>query len=334
MARHPTVLKTIMGLLNKQPMTSSEIRRKTKFSRKAIWQYLGIAQKEHLVEQDRLKCYRLTLLGKSAFSSFAERPSDKTIWQIQSQVIDNIGWTSNRPSAECTLMTKDAQKIKEIDNQTAYDVRYKLELPTNATAIKSSLANIVDTVLETIGKTKGLGLYTVRNGELAESLTPFNIQEQRPGYDFLKRYTKLADTTFNILIEFNGKKWIKAQKPNEVKKHAYDNRKSFAEYYSKQILSHDKWKRINEALQILADKNDWNKVKNNVKWSHLFENEEELTKHLSQHFESYGKKSNPKEVVDKAFESGILQTQNKRLIHLTLDPDPKKIQQFYSLLDS
>ena len=55
---------------------------------------------------------------------------------------------------------------------------------------------------------------------------------------------------------------------------------------------------------------------------------------MSQHFESYGEKSNPKEVVDKAIESGILQAHNKKLIHLTLDPDPKKIQQFYNLLDS
>jgi hypothetical protein len=315
-------------------MTSSEICRKISKSRKVVLQNLKIAQKEALVYQDRLGLYHLTRLGKSAFSSYVERGADKTSWQIQSQVIDNIGWTSNGPSAKCTLLVKNARKIKELDSKTGYNVRYNLELAANATAIKSSLAKVVDTVLETIGKDKGLGLYTVRDGQLAESLSPFNIQQQLPGYDFVKRYTKLADTTFKVLIEFDGKKWIKTQKLNEVKKHIYDNRKSFAEYYSKHILSHDKRKRINEALQILADKNDWNKVKNNVKWSHLFENEEELTKHLSQHFESYGEKSNPKEVVDKAFESGILQTQNKKIIHLTLDPDPKKIQQFYSLLDS
>jgi hypothetical protein len=231
------------------------------------------------VYQDRLGLYHLTRLGKSAFSSYVERGADKISWQIQSQVIDNIGWTSNRPSAKCTLLVKNARKIKELDNQTDYNVRYNLELAANATAIKSSLAKVVDTVLETIGKDKGLGLYTVRDGQLAESLSPFNIREQLPGYDFVKRYTNLADTTFKVLIEFDGKKWIKTQKPNEVKKHIYDNRKSFAEYYSKHILSHDKRKRINEALQLLADKNDWNKVKNNVKWSHLFENEEERSKY-------------------------------------------------------
>jgi hypothetical protein len=148
----------------------------------------------------------------------------------------------------------------------------------------------------------------------------------------LKRYTKLANTNFKILIEFDGKKWIKTQNPNEIKKHADNNRKSFAEYYNKQILSQDKRKRINEALQILADKNDWNKAKNNVKWSHLFESEEELTKYLIQHFESYGERDNPKEIVDKAFESGLLHTQSKMLTYLTVTPDSEKIQRFHNLL--
>jgi hypothetical protein len=334
MARTRTVLKTILTLLNKKPMSRGDLVRKTGKNRKVIGQNLKIAIAEDLAWQDTLERYHLSTLGKTAFSNYVERRNDKTSWKIQSQVIDNIGWTSDRPSAKCTLMVKNARKIERIDNQTAYNVRYNLELPANATAIKSSLAKVLDTVLETIGKDKGLGLYTVRDGQLAESLTPFNIQEQFPGYDFLKRHMKLADTTFKVLIEFDGKKWIKTQRSNEVRKHASNNRKSFAEYYSKKILSQDRRKRINEALQILADKNDWNKVKGNMKWSHLFGNNKELTEYLIQHFGFYGEKNNPKEIVDKAFESGILQTQNKKIIHLTLDPDPKKIQQFYSLLDS
>jgi hypothetical protein len=126
----------------------------------------------------------------------------------------------------------------------------------------------------------------------------------------------------------------KTQRPNEVRKHISSNRKSFAEYYSKQILSRDRHKRINEALQGLADKNNWNKVRDNVKWSHLFDNGEELTKYLRQHFEFYGEKDDINKIVDKAFESGLLQTQSRTLTYLKLDPDPMKIQQFYDLLDS
>jgi hypothetical protein len=66
--------------------------------------------------------------------------------------------------------------------------------------------------------------------------------------------------------------------------------------------------------------------------AHLFEKEEELTQFLSQHSTFYGEKNDPKEIVNKAFESGLLQTQKKTLTYLTLNPDPKKIQQFYNLL--
>ena len=334
MPRTRTVLKTILILLNKRPMSRGDLVRKTGKNRKVIGQNLKIAIAEHLAWQDILERYHISALGKTAFSNYVERRNDKTSWKIQSQVIDNLGWTSNRPSAKCTLMVKNARKIEKIDNQTAHNVRYNLELQTNATAIKSSLAKVVDTILETIGKDKGLGLYTVRDGQLAESLTPFNMQEQYPGYDFLKRYSKLADTSFKILIEFDGKKWIKTQRSSDVRKHVFNKRKSFAEYYSKQILSQDRRKRINEALQILVDKNDWNKVKENLKWSHLFENKIELTEYLTQHFGFYGEKNNPKEIVDKAFESGLLRTQSKILTYLISDPEPKKIQRFHSLLDN
>jgi len=311
-------------------MTSRDLRRKTKKSRKVVNQNLKTALKEGLVYQDGLERHHLTTLGKSAINDYVERPTDKTSWQIQSQVIDNIGWGSNTPRAICTLMIKDAEKIKELDNKAAYDIRYNLELAENKTAIKSALARIVDSVLDTIGK--DMGLYTVRDGQLAESLSSFTRQQQHPGYDFLKRYMKLVDTNFKVLIEFDGKKGVRRQRFSDVRKFVSDNQKPYIEYYVKQILSQDRRKRINVALQGLADRQDWNKVKDSVKWSNLFENEEELTDFLCQHFGFYGEKNNPKEIVGKAFESGLLQRQKKTLTYLTLDPDPEKIQQFYNLL--
>ena len=247
MARPRTFLKTILRLLNKQPMTSRDLCRKTKKSRKVVNQNLKTALKEGLVYQDGLERHHLTTLGKSAINDYVERPTDKTSWQIQSQVIDNIGWGSNTPRAICTLMIKDAEKIKELDNKTAYDIRYNLELPENDTAIKSALARIVDSVLETIGK--DMGLYTVRDGQLAESLSSFTRQQQHPGYDFLKRYMKLVDTNFKVIIEFDGKKGVRRQRFSDVRKFVSDNQKPYIEYYVKQILSQDRRKRIYKGLQ-------------------------------------------------------------------------------------
>jgi hypothetical protein len=141
MARSRTVLKKILMLLNKRPMTRGELVRKTGKNRKVVGQNLKIALQEDLVYQDVLERYHLTMLGKTAFRNYVERKNDKTSWQIQS-----------------TIMVENARKIEELDNQTANNVRYKLELPKNATALKSSLAHIVDIMLETIGKEKGLGL--------------------------------------------------------------------------------------------------------------------------------------------------------------------------------
>jgi len=332
-ARPRAFLKTILKLLNKRAMTSRDIERKTKKSRKVVTQNLKTALSEDLAYQDGLEKYHLTTLGRSAFNNYVERPVDKVSWQIPSLTMDDISWRQQRPVAICTLLIKNAEKIKELDEQTVHDRRYGLELPENATAIKSSLARIVDSVLETVGKDKGLGLYTVRDGQLAESLSGFNIQQQFPGYDFLKRYRKLADTTFEIVIKFNGKKWIRTQRFKDVRKLISDSQRLYNESM-KQILSRERHKRINEALQRLADYNDWNKTKDSVKWSHLFENEEDLTKYLCQNFIFYGEKNNPMEIVNKAFESGIFQKQEKTLTYLTLNPEPKKIEQFYNLLDN
>jgi hypothetical protein len=66
----------------------------------------------------------------------------------------------------------------------------------------------------------------------------------------------------------------------------------------------------------------------------IFETEEESIDHLCQLFRLYGEKNNLEEIVSKAFESGLLQRQKKTLTYLTLDPDPKKVQQFYDLIDN
>src|SRR5919109_3611438 len=106
MARPQPFLKIILTLFNKRAMTRQDILRRTKKSRKTVWQNLRTAQKEGLAYQDGLERYHLTTLGKLEIN-YVEKPTDKTSWQIRSKVIDDIGWRSNKPTATCTLMLKD-----------------------------------------------------------------------------------------------------------------------------------------------------------------------------------------------------------------------------------
>ena len=50
----------------------------------------------------------------------------------------------NRPTAKCTLIIKDADKIKELDDKSTSYKQFILELPENTTIIRSALANVID----------------------------------------------------------------------------------------------------------------------------------------------------------------------------------------------
>jgi regulatory ArsR family protein len=321
MAKPRKFLKKILQMLNKRPMTSGYLCRITKKHRKIIRQNLKIAEKEGLVYQDGLRNYHLAPRGKFAIN-YIERTKDLTRWQIESQEIDPIGLISNRPKAICTLVTENAEKIKELDNRTA-SKRFNVELPGNETLIRSALARVVDSILQTIGK--DMQLFTVRDGQLAEN-SSFNFLDQFPGYDFARRYEKLAKTDFKLLIEFNGKEWVNTQIFDDLEKQIDDRRKSLSGYYYEKILSHDRRRRINEAIQHLIQVPE-----DYLKFSHLFRNEEDIRKYLYKQFSFYGEKSDDlQEIVNKGYECGLFQTEKKVLYSLKVNSE--KYQFFMNLI--
>jgi hypothetical protein len=326
MAKPRKFLKTLLRMIQKRPMTSGEICKKTKKHRKVVRQNLKLAQNEGLVYQDGLQQYHITTLGKLVID-YIERPTDFTRWQIYSQVIDPISSRSNRPTATCTLITKNAEKIKELDNRTSPSPeRFILELSENSTPIKAALANVVDSVLEI--RAKDTGLKTVRDGQLAEDLSIFNVETNFPGFDYLKRYITLANINFKVLIEFDGEKWVKTQRFNDIRKQRNDSLNIYRKA-TKSILSENRRIRLNKAVQILSK--DWLRIRNLLQYSNLFENEEDLKEYAYKIFGLHEQdKDRLKEAVQKAFESELLRYYKKALFYLEVDKE--KLQEYHSLV--
>jgi hypothetical protein len=295
-------------------LTFGDLCKAIRKHRKIVWQNLKIAKNEKLVYQDALKQYHLTNLGKLAIN-YVQNTDNFTRWQIATQETDPIKMY-DRPKATCTLITDNAKRIREMDDKTASQ-KFSLEIPENNTLIKSALAKVVDSVLETFER--DMGLFTVRDGELAEkSLDPNNgFQEYFPGYDYLKRYKNLANRDFNLQIEFNGKKWFKTQKLGDVERKIDDMRKSKKSYYNENFLSSERHKRIHDAiLNLMQIKED------SYKYAYLYKNRQEMRERLLKHFTSYGEQNDSlEEIIAKAFKCGLFQSQKKILLYLKVNPE-------------
>lgn len=320
MAKPRRVLKKMLQLLDRGPMPFGLLQRKIKKHENVVNKNLKIAKNENLLYQDGLKQYHLTSLGKVAIDS-VERPDNFTRWQIETQETDPIG-LSDRPKATCTLITDKAEKIREIDDKTV-SPKFNLEVGENNTLIKSALARVVDSILETLEK--DLRLFTVRDGQLAENSIS-SYQDQFPGYDFLRRYKNLAKTDFKLLIEFNGKECFKPQRLNELERWINGMRKSLTNFHQVKILSPDRRRRISDALVNLIQVRE-----DSFKHVHLFLEEQDIRQYLYKHFEFYGEKNNNlEEIVNKAFECGLFQTDTKILSYLKVNPE--KYQSFIATL--
>ena len=295
MAKPKKSLLKLLRLLHKKPMTKGEVRIPLKVNRKTVYVNVEEALEKRWIEEDELKRYHLTQLGKLIIDTSRGKPTDSTVFEVSSKVIDPIALMPNRPTAKCTLIIKDADKIKELDDKTASYKPFILEYRENATIIRSALANVIDSILDLRAKDKGL--YTVSDSQLAESLSVFNIETNFPGYDYLKRNINLANDKFKILIEFDGKKWVKTQKFNDLKKQHEGNLKFYKEA-SERIRLQERKMRINNAIQLL----DSNLTKDRLQDLHLFGTEAESKEFVYKSFQLDEKDDNKlNELVKNAF---------------------------------
>ena len=254
MARPRKNLFYILKIIEQKPLTYSEICKLTKKPMKVVWENLTTAQEEKLVDQDSLKKYHLTSLGKSRINSVEHRVYPISI-RCYSQVIDFLKLRPEQPTANCTIIIENADenetnKIKELDAKTDAAKRFLthdgLWLPENNTNLKAAFAAVVDSILDL--KAKQMGLNTILDQQFRDQLT-----QLPPGYDSMKRYQQLAKTNFKVLIEFNGLGYVEKQDFEDLEKAVEeDNPSTRSKEFSKSIRAMDQTVRINSALYQLC----------------------------------------------------------------------------------
>jgi hypothetical protein len=127
----------------------------------------------------------------------------------------------------------------------------------------------------------------------------------------------LANIDFKLIIEFNGKKWLKTQKLNDLKKKINDRRKSIKDYYHENILSSDRRRGIHDALLNLMQREDYY-----YKYAYFSKDEQEMREYLFEHFRSHGERNeNLEDIVNKAYKCGLFQPQKKTFFYLKVDPE-------------
>jgi hypothetical protein len=187
---------------------------------------------------------------------------------------------------------------------------------------------VVDSIFETLEK--DLGLFTIRDGDLAEnSLLPSSgFVDHFPGYDYLRRYKNLANIDFKLQIEFKGRKWFKKQRFNDLEKKIDDMRKSRKDYYHKNIFSSDRRRGIHDAVLNLMQREDYY-----YRYGNLSKNKQEMREYLYEHFRSYGERNeNSEDIVDKAYKCGLFRPQEKTFFYLKVNPE--KYTAFIASLDT
>jgi len=311
MARPKKSLLRLLQLLAKKPTSKGKIRRILGIERRQEYNIIKEALKNVWIEENKkLKTYHLTLLGKSAIGIWLES-KDSVSFDVYSQVIDPAGLRSEKPKAICTLIMKNAERIKKLDTETSAEYRFIAALPANATRIKNALANVVDSILDIKGK--DMRLYAVGNADLAQNILS-NIEQHFLGYDSRKRYLELAMTSFKFLIEYNGAKWAKTQRFDDLD-NEFDDNLSF--YRNLKFHSQDKIVKIGQAMGILS-RNPSGEYENVL----LFKTKEELEQYVLKIFENFFiEKENLNDMVKKGFEIGLFEYEQKQLYSLKVNEE-------------
>jgi hypothetical protein len=328
MARRKKSLEMLLGALDKTPMAKGGIRSALKIDRKTEYRIINEGLSRKWIEEDLLRKYHLTMLGKESIGS-GERPLDSTSWEVPSQIIDMVRERTDRPVANCTIQIENANKIKELDAQTTTSHRFLtndgLGLPENDTHIKSSLAAVVDSILDL--KAKDMGLLTILDQKIRDELTTSTLDDQFPSYDYMKRYEQLAKTDLKVLIEFKGQEWVEKQNFEDLERNIADRKKRYKEF-SKNAREMASDIQIRKAVSHLAG--NTNLTKNTLQANRLFASRQELNTFILNEFKLVNQGQDGQKIIKEAFKSRLFEVKKMPLVHLKVNKE--KELQFYKSL--
>jgi hypothetical protein len=303
-----------------------------KINRTTLWKNLDKAKKLQLIEKDELGKYHLTQLGRINVES-AELPILSKTLRVRSQVIDLLGKDSGIPLTKVTIIGNDSQRIVDLDSKTDASKKFwtvdGLWLPENNTFLKASAATLVDTILDL--KAKNIGLNTVLDHEFREQFSIFNWHTNFPGFDFRRRYGKLAaGTKFKVLIEFDGESLSKVYNDEEMENEIAHNRARRDKWF-KEVLASDKAKLVDKVIGLLGQ--GTNLSDRDLSSMRLFSSPNELRDTLDTYFSLYKLGHNErhqKEIIRHGLNSGLFEIEKKILYHLRVNRS--KLNEFSSFV--
>ncbi|MGH9983472.1 MAG: hypothetical protein ACRD8W_05885 [Nitrososphaeraceae archaeon] len=324
MAKPRKFLKKLLMMLNEGAITYQEIRKSSDVSRKTVWKNIRKARQLGFIDQDEIGKYFLTDWGKTNLGS-VERPVDSFQIEVPSQIIGRLRTKHMRPTAEFTIVMNGAKKIKKLDDETVDIERFLTSdgsgLIENNTYLKAAAEVIIDTILDL--KAKDIGLKTILDHDFREVRSPFNQETIFPTYDYLKRYEQLAATTFKVLIEFDGGKWIQSQNFSEIEGEIEAHRQDRKEIYQ-YIRSMDLSKRVNKVICALGATNILSE--RSLEALRLFQTRDQLKEFIYNCFKLYSRIENEEKlriIVSKALELGYIKYETRKFKHLKLNKSKK-----------
>ncbi len=319
MAKPKEVLNCLLHLLNKKPLAKGQIHRALQVNRKTAYQNRKEAIKKGWIEEDNLGRFRLTLEGKLVINK-ANPTIDFASFEVSSQVLSAPEIMKGRPTAKCTIYTDKATKIMELDKDT-HEYRTALmigggyDLSENATNIKASSAAIVDAILDL--KAKDMGLFSTLKSEYLYAINYLNYETMPRGYDFVKRFKELASAKFNVVIEFDGDKWVRGQNFNILEN---DHQKIYKDANTslERLRSLEYKSKIDHIIHKWLDPG-WDKDKE-LEEMFIFESEKAVNDNVSMLFKRLGIEENKaKEILRYGYKSGFFQIKKQNAYYLNIN---------------
>jgi predicted transcriptional regulator len=330
MARPRRILNDMLHHLNKKTLLFTEICTALNKPKQVIAQNLAIARGQELVERDSHQRYHITIKGKSVIKQTNGVCHKIVDFQIDTQIVDYWGGTaeSSGPKAKCSLISEDAHKIQELDrkeplNDTVYS-KYGLGLPTNDTNLKRALAGVLDTILDI--RARDLGLNSILDLQHRANLDVSNIQTNFPSYDILKRYISLANSSFTVVIEFDGTKWAKKQDLDSLENKQQEDLKSYQELMQG-FLRKNKDERVklivNSLMRYSIGEGISDRPLKDLEENRFFATKTELIQHIRKRLNFYlpDEKKKHEEIVKKFWQSGLFEVGKKSYYYLKVNKD-------------
>jgi hypothetical protein len=189
---------------------------------------------------------------------------------------------------------------------------------------------LVDEILDI--KARDMLLQSKLDYQYADEVTLFNIENMSPIYDTLRRFQKLAaETKFLFVIEFDGKIWAKNQNFRNVEA----DRVKTINLFKESLCEHRTLELTKKLDWIISMLTKDSPTKRAYESPQMFSTKKASIEYVYEWFRKYHvirDERKLKELVRKAFSSGLFKLEKETFCHLKLDLRNRK--KFYDSLIS